>query len=80
MDYKDYWDQIRSNQDELNSLISSYWNDFSNIGTWQFWTVFALLVIPLMILYFAVDRKRIFELFFFRIYCTYSLVVHWHRH
>lgn len=65
MDYQTYWEEMFKKGEELNSLIISYWNDYSNTGTWQFWTVVALFVIPLVILYFTVDRKRIFELFFF---------------
>src|SRR5690625_2724206 len=65
MDYKEYWEQIRNKQNELNSLLNDYWNDYSAIGTWQFWIVLTFLIVPLVILYFAVDRKRIFELFFF---------------
>ncbi|TXC89815.1 hypothetical protein FS935_15750 [Metabacillus litoralis] len=65
MEYSEYWDKIDSKKEELNSLISSYWDSYSHMGTWQFWTVVALLLFPLVILYFLVDRKRIFELFFF---------------
>jgi len=65
MDYTDYWKQIYEKNYELNSLLHAYWNEYSHLGTWQFWIVFAFLVIPLIILYFTVDRKRIFELFFF---------------
>jgi len=65
MEYREYWDQIYEKSEEFNSLISSYWNDYSNIGTWQFWVVVSLLVLPLILLYFTVDRKRIFELFFY---------------
>lgn len=65
MDYKEFWNKIYEKNNELNSLYSSYWNEYSNLGTWQFWVVISLLVFPLILLYFTVDRKRIFELFFF---------------
>lgn len=65
MDYRQYWNQIFKQNDELNSLISSYWHDYSNLGTWQFWLVVSFMVSPLILLYFTVDRKRIFEIFFF---------------
>jgi hypothetical protein len=35
------------------------------MGTWQFWVVIALLVVPLILLYYTIDRKRIFGIFFF---------------
>jgi len=63
--YQEYWDQIYEKQEELQSLMSSYWSQFSHMGTWQFWVVLAFLVLPLILLYFTVDRKRIFEVFFF---------------
>ncbi|QGH36477.1 hypothetical protein GI584_21565 [Gracilibacillus salitolerans] len=65
MKYKEYWDQIYEKNEELNSIISSYWSNYSDMGTWQFWVVVSLLIFPLFLLYFTVDRKRMFELFFF---------------
>jgi hypothetical protein len=65
VDTKQYWEQIYEKTEELNSLYSSYWNQYSNLGTWQFWLVLSLLVIPLILLYFTLDRKRIFEILFF---------------
>ncbi|SFL79010.1 hypothetical protein [Salibacterium qingdaonense] len=64
MSYREYWNQIQEKKNELNSLISSYWSDHSNVGTWEFWVVVSLLVLPLLLLYF-IDRTRIFELFCF---------------
>ncbi|MGY4691668.1 hypothetical protein [Salibacterium sp. K-3] len=64
MRYREYWNQIQEKRDELNALISSYWSDYSNVGTWEFWVVVSLLVLPLCLLYF-IDRRRIFELFCF---------------
>ncbi len=65
MTYREYWEQIYEKHEELNSIISSYWNNYSHMGTWQFWVVIFLLLFPLFLLYFTVDRKRLFELFFF---------------
>jgi hypothetical protein len=65
MEYREYWNQIYEKSDELNSLIASYWNDYSHMGTWQFWFVAFLMIAPLVLLYFTVDRTRIFEVFFF---------------
>ncbi|MBY0144990.1 hypothetical protein [Neobacillus niacini] len=65
MEYKKYWDLIYQKNTDVNALYSDYWKEFSHLGTWQFWVVLALLVIPLLVLFFTVDRKRIFELFFF---------------
>ncbi|MCT2535156.1 hypothetical protein NC661_11600 [Aquibacillus koreensis] len=65
MEYREYWQIISEKGEELNTLISSYWNDYSGFDTWQFWVVLFLLISPLLLLYFKVDRTRIFEVLFF---------------
>jgi hypothetical protein len=66
VDYKQQqWERIYDKKVELYSAYSSYWNQYSDFGNWQFWLVLALLLLPLILLVFTVDRKRIFELFFF---------------
>ncbi|UTR12686.1 hypothetical protein MM300_10610 [Evansella sp. LMS18] len=65
MTFREYWEQIYINQDELSSLIFSYWNEYSAPGTWGFSIVLSLTILPLILVYFFVDRKRIFEIFFF---------------
>ncbi|PLT28886.1 hypothetical protein [Peribacillus deserti] len=65
MNFKKYWNQIGDQNEKLTSLYSSYWDKFSDYGEWQFWLVLALFVVPLVLLCFFVDRKRIFEVFFF---------------
>ncbi|UFT99774.1 hypothetical protein KO561_02010 [Radiobacillus kanasensis] len=65
MDFKEYRNQITEKNDELYSLISSFWSEYSGLGTWQFWVVLSSFILPLIVLWFIVDRKRIFEVFFF---------------
>lgn len=65
MSEEQYWQAIHKTQDKLNRLFYDYWKQYSDFGNWQFWTVLALAVLPLVLLCFTVDRKRIFELFFF---------------
>ncbi|QDP41223.1 hypothetical protein [Radiobacillus deserti] len=65
MDYKEYREKILEQNDEINTLISSFWNNYSGFGTWQFWVVLSLFIAPLILLCFTVDRRRIFEIFFF---------------
>jgi len=62
--YKQYWGNIHEQSDKLQELLSSYWHQYSDFGNWQFWVVLASLVLPLVLLYFTVDRTRIFEVFF----------------
>ncbi|MDT3762987.1 CBO0543 family protein [Priestia filamentosa] len=65
MNYDEYWRKINTTNEELQSLLTSYWSKYSDWSTWQFWFLFASLTLPLILLCFTVDRKRIFELFFF---------------
>jgi len=60
-----FWELINKKSEELNSLILDYWKVFSNIDSWQFWFSAFLLLIPLVVLLFLVDRRRIFEVLFF---------------
>ncbi len=83
MGYNEYWEQIYSISEELNSLITAYWNDYSNLSSWQFWVVLFIMIIPLVILYFTVDRQRIFELFFFLVLsytCFGHIVILFYRY
>ncbi|MFT4417182.1 hypothetical protein ACLM5H_25410 [Fredinandcohnia humi] len=65
MSYEEYWDRIYTHSEKMNALIGSYWREYSDMGNWQFWVVVFLLVSPLILLYFTVDRTKIFQLFFF---------------
>lgn len=65
MDFHQIWEQIEKRNDELNSLYSLFWEQYSDWGNWQFWVVVALLVLPLILLYFTLDRTRLFEILFF---------------
>ncbi|GAE24923.1 hypothetical protein JCM9140_888 [Halalkalibacter wakoensis JCM 9140] len=65
MSYRQYWDEIYQTTDEVNALIHAFWSEYSHMGTWQFWVSLSFLILPLVLLVFTVDRKRIFEVFFF---------------
>ncbi|PLR95129.1 CBO0543 family protein [Bacillus sp. T33-2] len=43
---------------ELTDLWVDYWNKYSGFNTWQFWVVLAFLVIPLIALYFFLDKRK----------------------
>ncbi|MED4453856.1 hypothetical protein [Metabacillus fastidiosus] len=65
MNYEEYWEKIYEKRDELNSLFSAYWDQYSSLGNWQFWVVLFLFIFPLVLLYFKIDRTRVFEILFF---------------
>jgi len=79
MNFHLFWNQIIQKNNQLTSLYSEYWDQYSDFSTWQFWVVLALFLIPLIVLYFAVDRTRIFELLFYgytvNLLWTFSVIV-----
>lgn len=73
MEKNQKWNQIIEQREDLVSSVNSYWREYSSFDTWQFWVVAGMLVLPIFILFFMVDRKRILELFFF----GYSIHMLW---
>lgn len=65
--------KIAEVKDHLSSLMREHWQLYSNTGTWFFWFNLATIIIPLIVLYFTIDRKRLFEIAFY----GYSLHVLW---
>lgn len=58
-------DQITDAQESLTNLMLEYWKLYSHMGTWQFWVNVAMLVVPLIVIYFFIDRRRAFHIGFF---------------
>lgn len=58
-------EEIKNAQEKVFDLWNDYWLDYSALDTWQFWVNTFIIIIPLIILYFFIDRKRIFLLGFF---------------
>ncbi|WP_442600168.1 CBO0543 family protein [Neobacillus sp. D3-1R] len=50
---------------DLGEEWIDYWQKYSNLDTWQFWVNVALLVIPLVVLFLKLNRKRAFHLGFY---------------
>ncbi|MFC7062089.1 CBO0543 family protein [Halobacillus seohaensis] len=57
--------KIFEQKEQLNSLISKYYELYSGMDTWYLWFNIASILIPLIILYFKIDKKRLFEISFF---------------
>ncbi|KGR80304.1 hypothetical protein [Ureibacillus sinduriensis] len=57
--------QIRSMLGELNQLQLEYWKSFSDFDTWQFWLVVIALIVPIIILFFLIDKRVTLLLGFF---------------
>jgi hypothetical protein len=58
-------EELKKAQEKVFDLWNDYWFDYSALDTWQFWVNAFMIIIPLIILYFFIDRKRIFLLGFF---------------
>jgi hypothetical protein len=58
-------DELKQIQEQLSNQWIDYWKEYSSIDTWQFWVNVGMIIIPLIILYFFIDRKRAFQLGFF---------------
>ncbi|MCA0174001.1 CBO0543 family protein [Bacillus sp. RAR_GA_16] len=65
MDREKQFEHIVSLKKELESTTIEYWRQFSDYSTWQFWVILAMLIIPLIVLFLFIDRKKIFLLGFF---------------
>lgn len=52
-------------QKELTTGSIHYWNQYSSFDDWHFWLMVILGILPLVLLYFFIDRKRMFHLGFF---------------
>ncbi|WP_373895808.1 CBO0543 family protein [Virgibacillus sp. CBA3643] len=53
-------------QEEASQILLEYWKLYSNMGSWQFWVILIfLLALPLIVLYFTIDRKKIFLIGFY---------------
>ncbi|UFU00747.1 hypothetical protein KO561_07375 [Radiobacillus kanasensis] len=62
---KEMLHQLDNRQESLTKGYMEYWKEFSSFNTWQFWVILAMLVIPLIVLFFKMDRERAFLLGFF---------------
>lgn len=64
-DQIDRLQDLKENQEQSVKDWVDYWFDYSSFDTWQFWVNVGFIVIPLIVLYFFIDKKRVFLLGFF---------------
>ncbi|SHH80150.1 hypothetical protein [Virgibacillus chiguensis] len=65
MNEQDILNKILLLKDELDYYRQEFWELTSSFDTWQFWFNWISVLIPLILLYIFIDRKRVFELGFF---------------
>ena len=58
-------DEILNLQEKVVSMWLDYWKDFSHLGTGPLWVIVSMLVVPLVILYFKIDRTKVFQIGFY---------------
>lgn len=63
-DQINYLHKIFEAEEQLSNLVVNYWKVYS-FGSWQFWLHLSMLLIPLVLIYFLIDRKRAFEVGFY---------------
>ncbi|SHN24639.1 hypothetical protein [Gracilibacillus kekensis] len=57
--------EIISHQDETVRMWLEYWKAFSSIQTWHFWGIVLMLIIPLIVIYFCIDKRNAFHIGFY---------------
>ncbi|MFS0639169.1 hypothetical protein AB1K84_25175 [Mesobacillus foraminis] len=57
--------EILDLQEKVVSMWLDYWKDFSHFGTGPFWVIVLMLVVPLVFIYFKIDRTRAFHIGFY---------------
>jgi hypothetical protein len=57
-------------KEKLSDLRVEHWLKYSNWETWYFWFNIMSIIVPLVILYFKLERKRLFEI------CFFGFIVH----
>ena len=57
--------KILTQQENVIEMWVEYWKAFSTWDTWQFWAIILVWVIPLIVIYFAIDKRKIFQIGFY---------------
>lgn len=64
-DQSNKFEQIHKLHEKLSHATTAYWVTYSNLNTWQFWLLLFFIILPLVALYFFIDRKKVFLIGFF---------------
>ncbi|PMC36818.1 hypothetical protein CJ195_14510 [Bacillus sp. UMB0899] len=57
--------ELKSTQEKVSNDWIDYWFEYSSFDTWQFWVNVSFIIIPLIVLYIFIDKKRVFLLGFY---------------
>lgn len=59
------FEELLNREKAISLSWIDYWQQYSNAQTWQFWFNLALLLVPLIVLWFVLDRKKAFQIGFY---------------
>ncbi|PLR75719.1 hypothetical protein CU633_19570 [Bacillus sp. V3-13] len=62
---KSFIEDLKNTRLKLSNKWIEYWNTYSDFGTWEFWVNLAFLIIPLIVLYFLIDKRKALLLGFY---------------
>jgi hypothetical protein len=57
--------EILEQQDLVVNMWVDYWKDFSTWEDWHFWAIVLMLIIPLVFVYFFIDKEKVFQIGFY---------------
>lgn len=61
----DFFEKIRSMRSEVAQSQFEYWQLFSSYDSWQFWILILMSVVPLIILFIFIDKRKMLLLGFY---------------
>ncbi|CAM4398073.1 CBO0543 family protein [Paenibacillus tarimensis] len=62
---QELFEKLVALHEKLSQDSIHYWKLYSGFNTWQFWACLAIMVGPIIVIYFTIDRRRIFHIGFF---------------
>ncbi|RSK27598.1 hypothetical protein EJF36_12310 [Bacillus sp. HMF5848] len=65
MSKSEFLKKLNEQKLDFTKDLSQYWHEYSSLHTWQWWVNLSFMVIPLIILYFKIDRKKVFLICFY---------------
>ncbi|WP_078594830.1 CBO0543 family protein [Evansella clarkii] len=60
-----YFNELVSMQKKLTEEGIAYWQLYSDFSSWQFWVCLLILLGPLIVVYFTIDREKIYLISFY---------------
>jgi hypothetical protein len=57
--------EVLEQQDLVVNMWVDYWRDFSTWEDWHFWAIVLMLIIPLVFVYFFIDKEIVFQIGFY---------------